>query len=162
MCQPRLLALFLGWVGVVVAGIDVTAQSLPPPSAPRTDWTIDEVLVAALAGHPLVQAARARVSASEGARRTATTLPNPIATYWMENTRFPGEGPLTGLDREISAYATLPLEPFLQRGSRAAQADGMLRAAQATATGAEHLVALEAAHAFLGVAFALATVVALR
>ena len=162
MCQPRLLALFLGWVGVVVAGIDVTAQSLPPPSAPRTDWTIDEVLVAALAGHPLVQAARARVSASEGARRTATTLPNPIATYWMENTRFPGQGPLAGLDREISAYATLPLEPFLQRGSRAAQADGMIRAAQATATGAEHLVALEAAHAFYRVAVAQATVDAMR
>jgi outer membrane protein, heavy metal efflux system len=161
VCQSHLHALFLGCVTTVAIGTSATAQT-PPTSATRTDWTLEEVLTAALAQHPLVQAARAHVSASEGIRRTATTFPNPVATYWMENTRFPGQGPLTGLDREISAYGTLPLEPFLQRGSRRAQVNGEIRASEATVTSTEQRVALDAAHAFYRVALAQASVEAMR
>lgn len=162
MCKPRFHALLLGCVATVVIGTTVTAQTSPPSSSARADWTLDDVLTAALAQHPLVQAARAHVTAAEGSRQTATTFPNPIATYWMENTRLPGQGPLTGLDREVSAYATLPLEPFLQRKSRLAQVNGEIRAAQATATSTEQQVARDAAHAFYRLALAQASLEAVR
>ena len=162
MCNPRLHALLLGCLSIVAIGTSVSAQTVSPPSGPRTDWTLDDVLAAALAQHPSVQAARAQVSAAEGSRQTATAFPNPIATYWMENARFPGQGPLNGLDREISAYATLPLEPFLQRGSRVARTTSEFRAAEATVTGTEQQVALDAARAFYRVALAQASVDAVR
>ena len=162
MCKPRLHALLLGCLSIVAIGTSVSAQTVSPTSAPRTEWTLDDVLTAALAQHPRVQAARAQVSAAEGSRQTATAFPNPIATYWMENARFPGQGPLNGLDREISAYATLPLEPFLQRSSRVARTTGEVRAAEATVTGTEQQVALDAAHAFYRVALAQASVDAVR
>jgi len=144
-----------------VVGTTVRAQTLPPPSTARTDWTLDAVLTAALAQNPLVAAARAHVAAAEGSRQTAGTVPNPIATYWMENTRFPGQGPIP-LEPEISFYGTLPLEPFLQRSSRTARASGELRAAQAGVTTAERDVALQAAQAFYRVALAQASLDAVR
>jgi cobalt-zinc-cadmium efflux system outer membrane protein len=149
-------------VTIAVIGTTVTAQTSPPSSATRHEWTFDEVLTAALAQHPLVQAARGRLTAAEGSRQSAATFPNPVATYWMENSRFPGQRPLVGIDREISAYATLPLEPFLQRRSRLALADGDVRAAQATVTSTEQQVALDAAHAFYRVALAQASLDAMR
>jgi len=159
--QPRLHALLLGCVTTVVVGTTVRAQTLPPRSTARTDWTLDAVLTAALAQNPLVAAARAHVAAAEGSRQTAGTVPNPIATYWMENTRFPGQGPIP-LEPEISFYGTLPLEPFLQRSSRSARASGELRAAQAGVTTAERDVALQAAQAFYRVALAQASLDAVR
>ncbi|MEO7192713.1 MAG: TolC family protein [Vicinamibacterales bacterium] len=162
MRKPRLHALLLGCVTTVVIRTTVTAQTPPPSSAAPTDLTLNEVLTAALAQHPLVQAARAQVSAVEGRRQTATTFPNPVATYWMENTRFPGQRSASGLDREISAYATLPLEPFFQRRSRLTQATAEVRGAQATVTRAEQQVALDAAHAFYEVALAQASVEAVQ
>ena len=161
MCHPRLHALLLGCLTSALIGTTVTAQSPPPSSTAPTEWTLDDVLTAVLAQHPLVQAARAQVSAAEGSRQTAATFPNPIATYWMENAPFPGQAPIS-LDRETSVYATLPLEPFLQRSSRLAQVNGEIRAAQGTVTRAEQQVALEAAHAFYRVALAQASVDAVR
>ena len=162
MCKPRLHALLLGCVTTVVIGTTVTAQTSPPLPAARADLTLDDVLTAALAQHPLVEAARAQVTAAEGSRRTASTFPNPVGTFWMENTRFPGQGPLTGLDREISAYATLPLEPFLQRSSRLAEVNADVRAAEAVVTSTEQRIALDAAHAFYRVALAQASLEAVR
>ena len=161
MCRSLLHALLFGCVGSLVVGTTAAAQTSLPPEA-RTDWTLDAVLTAALARHPLVDAARAQVTAAEGSRQTATTLPNPIGTYWMENTRFPGQGSGSNLDREISAYATLPLEPFLQRASRSLRAGADLRAAEAGVTRAERTVALEAARAFYRVALAQASLDAVR
>lgn len=145
-------ALLCGSVGAVVLGGTVSAQSPAPPPG----LTLDAALAAALAQHPLVDAARARVAAAEGSQLSATRLPNPIATYWMENTRFPGQSP-TSLDREISAYATMPLEPLLQRPSRTAQASAEVRASQAAVVIAERDVALQTARAFYRVALAQAT-----
>ena len=42
--------------------------------------TLDAVLAAASAEQPLVAAARARVDAAIGSRRTAGAIPNPVAT----------------------------------------------------------------------------------
>jgi outer membrane protein, heavy metal efflux system len=162
VCKPYFHALLLGCVTTVVTGTTGTAQTSLRPSATRPDWTLDEVLTAALAQHPLVEAARAEVSAAEGNRHTATAFPNPVATYWMENAAFPGQDLPSDLDREISAYATLPLEPFWQRRSRLAQVNGEIRAAQAAVTSAEQQLALDAAHAFYRVALAQASVDAVR
>ena len=139
MIVPRFLfrTLLFGFVGVAVCGGSISAQSATSPAgAPPSGLTLDAALAAALAQHPLVDAARARVAAAQGSRLTATTLPNPIATYWMENARFPGQASST-LDHEISAYATMPLEPFLQRSSRTAQAGAELRATEAGVVTAE-------------------------
>ena len=53
----------------------------------------------AVAQHPLVEAARARVAAARGARLTARTLPNPVLTYWTENLGGP-PGTVTGAFEE--------------------------------------------------------------
>lgn len=59
-------------------------------------------------------------------------------------------------------YATLPLEPLLQRSSRTARADADIRAAQADVASAERNVAIEAAHVFYRVALAQASLQAVR
>ncbi len=113
-----------------------------------------EVLRRATNQHPLIEAARARVAAVRGARRTAGTLPNPILTYSIENTGFPGRSAPPGLDRETQTYATFPLEPLFQRWPRVRRADEDLRAANADFARARQDVALAAARAFFRVAAA--------
>jgi outer membrane protein, heavy metal efflux system len=152
------LILLLSTVGL---GTKVSAQAQGPPGAVVEPWTLDAVLAAALAQHPVVEAAQARLSAAEGRRQTAKTLPNPVATYWAENLTLPG-GSGAVIDRESSIYGTFPLEPFLQRGSRIAQAGGEVRAAQASVTAAQQRVAADAVHAFYRVALAQAAREAMR
>ncbi len=155
-------ALVFGSVGAVVLGGSASAQSVAPVAAAQPPGlTLGVAITAALAQHPLVEAARARVTAAQGSRLTATALPNPIGTYWMENTRFPGQSP-SNLDREISAYATMPLEPLLQRSSRAAQAGAEVRASEASVVTAERDVALQTARAFYRVAVAQASLDAMN
>lgn len=113
-----------------------------------------EVLRRATSQHPLVEVARARVAAATGARRAAGTLPNPILTYAVENTGFPGRQAPQGLDRETQTYATLPLEPLFQRRPRVRRANEDLKAANAVLARARQLVALDAARAFFRVAAA--------
>jgi len=143
-------------------GAHGAAQSLPTTGASQTAWTLDAALTAALSQHPLVEAARSEVVAAEGSRRTAALTPNPIATYWVENARFPGPATASAVERETSAYATLPLEPFFQRGSRVVRADADVRVAQASVTVAERRVAIDLVHAFYRMAVAQASVDAAR
>jgi cobalt-zinc-cadmium efflux system outer membrane protein len=114
----------------------------------------------ALAQHPLVEAARARVEAARGVRVTAAAFPNPVATYWMENGVFPGQQLPTNIGRETSTYVTLPLEPFIQRAPRVRRADEDIKAAEASLTLARRQVALDAVRAFFRVALAQAVVAA--
>ncbi len=93
--------------------------------------TRDEVLRAAMSHSPLVDAAAARLSASRGSRRTAGALPNPVLSYQVENTAFPGQDLPAELERETSIFATLPLEPLYQRGPQVRRADQEVRAAGA-------------------------------
>jgi outer membrane protein, heavy metal efflux system len=139
----------------------MSAQAQTPPRSAADPWTLEAVVTAALAQHPVVEAARAQLSAAEGQRQTAQTLPNPVATYWAENLTLPG-GPSSVMERETSIYGTLPLEPFLQRGSRIARAGSQIRVAQASITAAERQVAADAVHAFYRVALAQAAVDAMR
>jgi cobalt-zinc-cadmium efflux system outer membrane protein len=124
-----------------------------------SELTLDAVVAAALAQHPLIEAARARVEAARGTARQVATWPNPVGTYWLENAAFP-RASSGGLDRESSAYATVPLEPFYQRRPRIAQATQDVAAAGAAAETVRRQVAVEAARAFFRVAMAQASVAA--
>ncbi|MEP6593017.1 MAG: TolC family protein, partial [Acidobacteriota bacterium] len=115
-------------------------------------------MTAALANHPLIEAARARIDAAKGSRLSAGAFPNPSGTYWVENTGFPGQRIPASLDRETSLYATLPLEPLLQRPARVRRADEELHAADARLQIARRQVASDAVRAFYRVALAQAAV----
>ena len=137
-----------------VTGAAVVAQTPASPATLRPPWTLEDILATALAQHPLIEAARARVDAARGSRRTAGTLPNPIATYAVEDTPFPGQGRSTSLETERSAYVTFPLEPLFQRGPRIDRADEGIRVAEAELAAAERHTARDVARAFYRVALA--------
>jgi len=154
-------AWLLGMVSFALTAAAVVAQTLTSPTTTvRTEWTLEDVLAAALTQHPLIEAARARVDAARGSRRTAGTLPNPVATYSVEDTSFPGQGLVTRLDAERSAYVTFPLESLFQRRPRVERADEEVRAAEAELAAAERRVARDVARAFYKVALAQVGVVA--
>ena len=126
--------------------------------AERGRLTLPMVLQAAARAHPLALAAEGRLRAALGNRATAGTIANPVLTYQVENAGFPGRTPPAGLQRETSTYATLPLEPFWQRGSRIGRANREVEGAQAQVVLARRMVALDAARAFHRTALAQASV----
>lgn len=138
-------------VALTGAGKLLVAQPTPEHVDLRT------ALQRALAQHPLVEAARARVRAAQGAGLTAQLPLNPVITYEVENARFPGGAPVPGLDRETSLYATLPLEPLFQRWPSARRAGAEVQAAEAELALARRDVALAVARAFYRLATAQAT-----
>jgi cobalt-zinc-cadmium efflux system outer membrane protein len=131
-------------------GSPVAVQPGPSPA----DWTLERVVTAALAQHPLVEAAHARVEAARAERTRISTLPNPVGTFWVENATFPGQGSVVGLNRETSAYVTVPLDPLLQRGSRVRRADEEVKSADAVMAVARRQVVTDAVRAFYRVALA--------
>lgn len=141
---------------VIVATSHASAQAARDPS--ERALTLVDLLRRVALQHPLVEAARARVRGAEGARRTARSLSNPVLTYQVENGPFPGRNALAGPDREISIFATLPLEPFFQRWPRVRGADEEVRAAEAELDLARRAVFLDALRAFYRVALAQAAV----
>lgn len=136
----------------IAQGTASSVAGQPAPSA--SDWTLDRVVTAALAQHPLVDAARARVEAARAERTRVGLLPNPVGTLWVENATFPGQASVAGLNRETSAYVTLPLDPLLQRSSRVRRADEDVKAADAVMALARRQVAVEAVRGFYRVALA--------
>ena len=135
------------------------AQTMPNDSRntlPTRTLTIDSVLTLAIKQHPLIEAARARVTAANGSRRTAGAFANPVATYQVENVGYPGNVSTlpVGTQRETSAFLTLPIEPLFQRGPRVRRANEGVNAATAGLAQAEQDVTLSAAHAFYGLATA--------
>jgi cobalt-zinc-cadmium efflux system outer membrane protein len=117
------------------------------------EWTIEAIIASALSQQPLVEAARARMDAARADRVTAGLLPNPVGTVWMENAGIAGQR-LQGLNREISAYVTLPIEPFFQRSTRIRRADEDVKASQALLALSRRQVAADAVRAFFRVAWA--------
>lgn len=144
------------WGALISAAFSLLAALAAPASAQTVSppLRLDDVVRAAVANHPLVDAARARVEAARGSRLTAGSLPNPLLTAQVENTRFPGQGTPAGLQSEQSLFATMPLEPFYQRGARVQRADEEIRAARADLAAARWNVTLEAARAFYRAAVA--------
>jgi cobalt-zinc-cadmium efflux system outer membrane protein len=132
----------------------IASPTRPVPAERRGPWTMDQVVSAAVSQHPLVEAARARVDAARGDRLTAGALPNPVGTFWMENTPFPGQNFRVPINRETSTYVTWPLEPFIQRSSRIRHADEDVKVAEASLALARRHVAAEAMRAFFHLALA--------
>lgn len=145
------ILLLEAWVPVAVAQ-DPRAPTERRAEGRPGELGLREALQRAVAQHPLVEAARFRVSAARGVRLTARTLPNPVLTYW--DLRGAGRAATPALDRETQAYATLPLEPLFQRWPRVRGAEEFVRAADADLARARQLVALDAARAFYRVATA--------
>jgi cobalt-zinc-cadmium efflux system outer membrane protein len=128
------------------------AQAQSPTA--ESALTLRTLLDSVQRSHPLVSAAAARVRAARGARTTAGTLGNPVLSYEVDNTPFPGRSSIAGLDREAMTTATLPLEPLYQRGTRVARANADVRAAEADAVVVRQRLALEATRAFYRAALA--------
>ena len=135
-------------------GTDVHAQTPAQAATPPKEWAFDDVVRAAISQHPLVEAARDRITAASGTRQTAGSFANPVATYWMDNSAFPGPSPTVGLSRETSTYVTVPLEPLFQRAPRIHRAEADVRSAEIALLAARREVALEAARVFYRVALA--------
>jgi cobalt-zinc-cadmium efflux system outer membrane protein len=114
--------------------------------------TLRMLLDSVRVSHPLIEASSARVQAARGARTTASTLGNPVLSYAVDNTPFPGGRPIEGLDREAMTTVTLPLEPFYQRGARVTRANADIRAAEADGMATRQRVALDATRAYYRVA----------
>ncbi len=147
-----------GAIAVTVAVLppissELHAQTLGQTRTPPLEWTMDEVVRAAIVQHPLVEAARDRIMAARGARQTAGAFSNPVATYWVDNAAFPGQVSL-GVARETSMYVTVPLEPLFQRAPRIRRADADVKTAEIALVAARRAVAVDAAHAFYRVALA--------
>lgn len=153
---PFIMVLLLNTLYVHRAG----GQNSPAGRAERRQLTLPMVIQAAARAHPVVLAAEGRLRAARGNRATAGTIANPVLTYQVENAGFPGRTPPAGVEREISTYATLPLEPFWQRGSRVGRANSEVEAAEAQVILARRTIALDAARAFHRTALAQASVAA--
>lgn len=132
-----------------------TASSAVSPSAPSraAPLTLSDVLVGVRTGHPIAQAAEARIDAARGSRIGAGAFSNPILQYQVDDTPIPGRGPIP-MDREAMTTAMIPLEPLYQRGPRIARADADVRAAEANARTQGIELAVDAARAFYRVAAA--------
>ena len=115
--------------------------------------TLRMVLDSVRANHPTIRAADSRVDASRGSRSTARAFGNPVLSYQVNQTPFPGGQPLA-LEREATTTATFPLEFLYQRGPRVARADAELRSATAEAINTRQRLGLAAADAFYRVALA--------
>lgn len=155
-----LRAFVLASASLAATASGATAQQATRAREPRTELTLEDVLSGVAARHPLVEAARARVTAARGVRRTAGLLPNPVVTYQVENAGFPGRSAPPGLERETSTLLTLPLEGLYQRWPRVRGANEQVRAADAALATARRQVMLDAAHAFFDVALAQVSVAA--
>ena len=151
-----MLVKLVAYLGVLCCVVpSVRAQEAPRAGADGPPGiTLSRVLALALERHPLIEAADARIRAAQGSRGAAGAFPNPILTYQVENTGFPGRAAPVGLDREISFFGTLPLEPLWQRWSRVQRAKENILAAEAGLSLARRQVVLEAARAFHRVALA--------
>jgi cobalt-zinc-cadmium efflux system outer membrane protein len=120
---------------------------------PGRAWTLEDAIVAALAQHPLIDAARARLDAARAERASASALSNPVGTLWLEGVPYPGQH-ASGDQREASLYLTYPLESLTQRGPRIRRADEETNAAQASLAVARRAVAAETVQTFFSVALA--------
>jgi outer membrane protein, heavy metal efflux system len=135
------------WLAVLVMLVAPASRAIAQVAArpePSHVWTLEDVVAAALAQHPLVEAARARADAARSEREAMRALANPIGTFWMENDR----------PRESSLYFSYPIESLLQRAPRVRRAEEDIRVANASLMLARRLVAADTVRAFFGVALA--------
>ncbi|MEO7522030.1 MAG: TolC family protein, partial [Gemmatimonas sp.] len=116
--------------------------------------TLRTLLEATASQHPSIGAAASRVRAAQGARTTARTFANPVLGFQVEGAPFPGSSAAMGVQQQHMTTATLPLEPFYQRGARIEQANANVRGAQADAAYTRQQLSLDAAAAYYRTAMA--------
>jgi cobalt-zinc-cadmium efflux system outer membrane protein len=129
------------------------AQASAHPAADSVTVTLRSILEAAAGDHPAMQAARARLRAAYGSQGVAGAFGNPVLSLEVENARLPGR-PAPPTDRETMATATLPLEPFYQRGARVRQASADVRASAADTAAERRNLALAGVGAWSRMALA--------
>jgi cobalt-zinc-cadmium efflux system outer membrane protein len=137
----------------LIVGLVILIGLAPPARAQLAGGTPPVLTLRALldsvrSNHPSVRAAESRVRAAEGSRTTARTFGNPVIGYQVDQTPFPGGGPIPGLEREAMTTATLPLEFLYQRGPRVRRATAEVRAAEAEGNAARQRIGLDAAGAY--------------
>lgn len=132
--------------------IPVCALVLSPHAAATQEaLRVESGIRRAIETHPAVRASAERVRAARGTLSTARRWTNPVLTYEVQTAAMPGRFGPAGLEREIDAFATLPLEPLYQIWPRAAQAGAEVRAAEADLRVARREIALETTRAFYAV-----------
>lgn len=142
----------------VLSRLLLTASFLISPTllrAQQPTLSLRELIDSVRASLPSILAAESRVRAAAGSRTTAGLAGNPVLSYQVDQTPFPGRPGLPGdIPRETMTTATLPLEFLYQRGARVARANADVRAAQADAGAVRQRAALDAASAFYRTALA--------
>lgn len=154
----RQLIAHISFVVLVACSTAAHAQTSHGPGSASRTVTLDEAVRLALQSHAAVASARQRINASRGMLRTARAWSNPLLTHQVENAPLPGGPTSTGLDRETSTFALLPLEPLYQRGSRIARATAEVRNAEAELRESRRSLMLTTTFAFFRVASAQASV----
>src|SRR5258705_7127482 len=123
--------------------------------------TVREVFDSVRSNNPLLGAANARVRAAHGGLSSAKTWSNPVVSLESQQMSEQGHG-LPASQREIMTTATLPLEPFYQRGPRIQRAQALIRAGEADVLTQRQQVAIHAADTYYEVALAEVNVSATR
>lgn len=141
-------------VSLAVMSPNQRLQSQSPESRGAPEVTLRAVLDSVRLRSPMLDAARARAHVVRGVRMAAGTFENPMLTYQVDDTPFPGGRPLVGMYAEHITTATVPLSSLYQRGARVAQADASIRAADAETRVTGQRVALDAARAYYRTALA--------
>jgi len=138
---------------VVFAISSLAARALEAQQA--ASLTLREVLDSTRVSLPGILAADSRIRAAAGSRATAGLPGNPVLSYQVDQTPFPGRPALPAeVGREAMTTATLPLEFLYQRSPRVARANAEVRAAEADASAARQKAALDATAAFYQTALA--------
>jgi outer membrane protein, heavy metal efflux system len=134
------------------------AQTRSAPDALDLRTVLDSVA----RNHPMIGAARELVNAARGSRASAGSLGNPMFSYQLEGTAFPGTAAPVGIDRESMAMITLPLEALYQRGARVGRANAQIRVAEAESDASRQTTLRDAARAYSAVLRAQVRVDAMR
>jgi cobalt-zinc-cadmium efflux system outer membrane protein len=99
-----------------------------PALCGQASLTLADAVSQALANHPQLAVAEARVSVAEGLRRQAGLAPNPRLILQSENTRFPGSPQFAiPQDRDTYAFLAQTFETGGKRGGRVALATENMR-----------------------------------
>src|SRR5205085_2057786 len=88
-CAHALLV--MGCAAIVVPDCAAHAQAHDGAALPLS---LRQVLDSVRVNHPMVRAAESRVRAAQGERTTARAFANPVLSYQVDQTPFPGGRPL--------------------------------------------------------------------
>jgi cobalt-zinc-cadmium efflux system outer membrane protein len=114
--------------------------------------TFEETVRRVLETHPSIGAAAEAVRARRGSRLTARSWANPTLNYQVEHEPVAGAASTTLMERKVTAFAMLPLEPIYQLPPRAARASADLRGSEANLRETRRQVLLASVAAFYRVA----------